>query len=146
MFVYENGNSLNLTFKGNIPVTNPEVVIKGYKNGATLTVNGTVYGNGNEEFEGKAETLVYQKDDKLMITFLGITGMTDPEVVIDDLGEDMYEVALRSTIVTLHIVNDGVEVVTNNPAPAAEVEEPVAVSEPEVVEEEEPVVETTEEE
>ena len=32
MFVYEVGNALNLTFKGNLPVENPEVVLKGYEN------------------------------------------------------------------------------------------------------------------
>ena len=33
MFIYENGNSLNLTFEGSIPVENPDIVIKGYEDG-----------------------------------------------------------------------------------------------------------------
>ena len=107
MFIYEKGNSLNLTFKGSIPVDNPEVVIKGFVDGVTMTVNGTVFGSGSEEFEGKAKTLVYQKDGKLMITFRGVLGMESPEVVIDEV-EGVYNVSIGSETVALKIDGDSV--------------------------------------
>ena len=128
MFVYERDNSLNLTFEGSIPVENPDVVIKGYEDGATLTVNGTVFGKGSKEFEGKAKTLVYQKDNKLMITFRGIAGMSNPEVTIDDLGNDNYAVVVGEDQVTLSIVNDTIIPVTEVIQPDEEetkTEEPV---------------------
>ena len=112
MFVYERDNSLNLTFEGSIPVKNPDVVIKGYEDGATLTVNGTVFGKGSKEFEGKAKTLVYQKDNKLVITFRGVEGMNDPEVTIDDLGNDNYEVVVDGEATTLAIKEGKVEITT----------------------------------
>lgn len=140
MFVYERDNSLNLTFKGSIPVENPDVVIKGYEDGATLTVNDTVFGKGSKEFEGKAKTFVYQKDNKLMITFRGIAGMSDPEVTIDDLGNDNYEVVVDGEATTLVIAEGKVEITTDVDVEETEVEEPIvepeAPAEPEVIEEE----------
>ena len=143
MFVYEKDNSLNLTFEGSIPVKNPDVVIKGYQDGATLTVNGTVFGKGSKEFEGKAKTFVYQKDNKLMITFRGIAGMSDPEVTIDDLGNDNYEVVVDGEPVTLVIKEDKVEITTKVDAGENKIEEPVV--EPEVSTEPVVVDETEEE-
>ena len=134
MFIYENGNSLNLTFEGNIPVENPDVVIKGYEDGATLTVNGTVFGKGSKEFEGKAKTLVYQKDKKLMITFRGVAGMNSPEVTIDDLGNDIYEVVVDGESTTLAIKEGKVEITTEVDVEETKIEDPVV--EPEVIEEE----------
>lgn len=114
MFIYENGNSLNLTFKGNIPVENPEIVIKGFVEGASLTVNGETFGIAEgTEYTEKSKTLVYQRDNKLMITFRGISGMSNPEVTIDDLGEDNYSVVVSGESVTLKIVDDSVQTVTD---------------------------------
>ena len=147
MFIYEKGNSLNLTFKGSIPVDNPEVVIKGFVDGVTMTVNGTVFGSGSEEFEGKAKTLVYQKDGKLMITFRGVLGMEKPEVVIDETGDDTYLVTIGEDTVTLSIVDDAVVIGEKTTAQTTEVEEPVApanVEEPK--EEEKPEVTDPEDE
>lgn len=148
MFVYEKENSLNLTFKGSLPVENPEVVIMGYEDGATLTVNGTVFGKGSKEFEGKAKTLVYQKDNKLAITFRGIAGINDPEVTIDDLGNNNYEVVVDGEVTTLSIVDDKVEINTEVDVEEGTVEEtePVAepqppVSDPEPEEQEDPIEE-----
>ena len=129
MFVYEKDNSLNLTFTGSIPVENPDVVIKGYEDGATLTVNGTVFGKGSKEFEGKAKTFVYQKDNKLMITFRGIAGMSDPEVTIDDLGNDNYEVVVDGESATLAIKENKVEITTKVDVEKNKIEEPVVESE-----------------
>ena len=140
MFIYENGNSLNLTFEGNIPVENPDVVIKGYEDGATLTVNGTVFGKGSKEFEGKAKTLVYQRDNKLVITFRGVEGMNDPEVTIDALSDNNYAVVVDGQSTILTIVNGKVEVSTEEDVEETKVEEPVVEpevpAEPEVIEEE----------
>ena len=142
MFVYENGNSLNLTFEGSIPVENPDVVIKGYEDGATLTVDGTVFGKGSKEFEGRAKTLVYQKDNKLVITFRGVAGMNDPEITIDDLGANTYEVVVDGEATTLAIKEGKVEITTEAAVAETSVEEPVvepeAPAEPEVIDEEEP--------
>lgn len=143
MFVYEKDNSLNLTFTGSIPVENPDVVIKGYEDGATLTVNGTVFGKGSKEFEGKAKTFVYQKDNKLMITFRGIAGMSDPEVTIDDLGNDNYEVVVDGEPITLVIKENKVELTTKVDVEKNKIEEPVVESE---VPTEPVVVDKTEEE
>ena len=143
MFVYEKDNSLNLTFTGSIPVENPDVVIKGYKDGATLTVNDTVFGKGSKEFEGKAKTFVYQKDNKLMITFRGIAGMSDPEVTIDDLGNDNYEVVVDGEPVTLVIKENKVELTTEEDVKENKIEDPVVESE---VPTEPVVVDETEEE
>ena len=143
MFVYEKDNSLNLTFEGSIPVKNPDVVIKGYQDGATLTVNGTVFGKGSKEFEGKAKTFVYQKDNKLMITFRGIAGMSDPEVTIDDLGNDNYEVVVDGESTTLAIKENKVEITTKVDVEKNKIEEPVVESE---VPTEPVVVDKTEEE
>ena len=143
MFVYEKDNSLNLTFEGSIPVKNPDVVIKGYQDGATLTVNGTVFGKGSKEFEGKAKTFVYQKDNKLMITFRGIAGMSDPEVTIDDLGNDNYEVVVDGEPITLAIKENKVELTTKEDVKENKIEDPVVESE---VPTEPVVVDKTEEE
>ena len=143
MFVYEKDNSLNLTFEGSIPVKNPDVVIKGYQDGATLTVNGTVFGKGSKEFEGKAKTFVYQKDNKLMITFRGIAGMSDPEVTMDDLGNDNYEVVVDGEPVTLVIKATKVEITTKVDVEENKIEDPVVESE---VPTEPVVVDKTEEE
>lgn len=112
MFVYEKGNSLNLTFKGSTPVENPEVIIKGYENGASLTVNGTevVSVTNAVEFEGKAKTFVFQKAGKLMITFKGIEGMSNPEVTIDETTDGVYEAVVNGTNVTLTLTEDKVSV------------------------------------
>ena len=130
MFIYENGNSLNLTFKGNIPVDNPEVIIKGYTNGASLTVNGTevVSVSNPEEFDCKAKTLVYQKDNKMMITFKGIDGMNDPEVTLNEVTKGTVEVVVNGTPVTLTYTDTAVEV---GSAPATtQVEETVEPTQP----------------
>lgn len=108
MFIYENGNSLNLTYKGQLPVENPEIVIKGYEDGATLTVNGTVYGSGLVEFEKKANLLVYQRDNKLAITFHGVAGMSNPEVTLDEVAEGVIEVVVAGTVVKLTFDESGV--------------------------------------
>lgn len=125
MFLYEQGNSLNLTFKGNIPVENPEVVIKGYKDGATVTVNGTTYGTGSEEFEAKAKTFVYQKNGKLMITFRGIDGMSDPEVIVDELDNNVFDISVMSESVTLTVEEDSISTAnsSSNEEQQPEVEE-----------------------
>ena len=130
MFVYERDNSLNLTFTGNTPVENPDVVIKGYEDGATLTVNGTVFGKGSKEFEGKAKTLVYQRDKKLMITFRGVAGMTDPEVTIDELNDDNYAVVVDGEVTTLAIKEGKVEITTEVDTENNKSEDPVV--EPEI--------------
>lgn len=138
MFIYEKGNSLNLTFKGHLPVETPDVSIKGYKNGAALFVNGLMYGVADgEEFEGKAKTVVYQRDRKLMITFRGVEGMSNPEVMIDEISEGVYAVEIGSDIVTLTVVEEGVLVDADKVAP---VMEPVADPEPVMVEEDIPEV------
>ena len=143
MFVYEKDNSLNLTFTGSIPVENPDVVIKGYEDGATLTVNSTVFGKGSKEFEGKAKTFVYQKDNKLMITFRGLAGMSDPEVTIDDLGNDNYEVVVDGEPITLVIKENKVELTTEENVEENKIEDPVVES---AVPTEPVVVDKTEEE
>ena len=151
MFIYENGNSLNLTLVSNKPVENPDVVIKGYKNGAAVVVGEVVYGVKNgEEFDGKANLLVYEKDDKLAITFNGPCGIDSPEVTINSIGDDKYELVINNEdAVTLAIVGNIVEPVTkgygrrHNPVkeePAKEeptpvVEEPVVETPVEVIEE-----------
>lgn len=113
MFVYEKGNSLNLTFEGRLPTDTPDVVIKGYSDGATLTVNGTTYGTGSTEFEGKAKTFVYQKDNKLMITFHGIAGMSDPEVILDEVAEGTVVATVGGTNITMQYDDTNITVGEN---------------------------------
>lgn len=141
MFIYENGNSLNLTLTGNKPVETPDVIVKGYKNGASVIVGESVYGVKNgEEFEGKAKTFVYQRDNKLAITFKGVAGITDPEVTIDDIGSDSYAIVVTGEAVTLSIVEGKVVVVSEDvqePVPVDPVAEPVKEEEPEATPEEE---------
>lgn len=122
MFIYEVGNSLNLTFKGSVPVTDPEIVLKGYQNGVSLTVNGEELVSVADavEFEQKAKTLVYQKSGKLFITFHGITGMSNPEVEIDELENGLYSVVIGENRLTLSITDTDVSVVSDT----ATVEEP----------------------
>ena len=141
MFVYEKGNSLNITFKGSIPVENPELVVKGYEDGATLTVNGTVYGNGSKEFEGRAKTFVFQKDGKLMITFKGVAGIENPDVTVDETSDGIV-VDIDGTAVTLEYTADGVAV-KGEAAPV--IEEPVTPAKPAKEEEPEVTVEEDEE-
>lgn len=143
MFIYESDNSLNLTFKGSIPVDNPDIIIKGYKDGATLTVNNTVFGKGNEEFEGRAKTLVYQKDGKLVITFRGIEGMLNPEVTIDEIETNKYTAVVGDSSVTLSITDDKVTI-DDSESTQTEVEGP-ASNEPTVTEDENPTVEPEDE-
>ena len=106
MFVYEQGNSLNITLKGSIPVENPDISIKGYKDGAILTVNGVNYGTASEEFEGRAKTFVYQKDGKLMITFKGIEGMSSPDVILDETSDGVVNAVVGSTSLVINYSND----------------------------------------
>lgn len=140
MFVYEKGNSLNLTFKGSTPVDNAEVVIKGYEDGATLTVNGTVYGNGTKEFEGRAKTLVFQRDNKLMITFKGIAGMEDPEVTLDETKKGVVNAVVCGTAITINYTEEDVTVgeqttessnVEEEPKVETPVDEDIPTEEPE---------------
>lgn len=152
MFVYENGNSLNLTLAGNKPVQSPDtpdVVIKGYKNGASVIVGDSVYGvKSGEEFDCKAKTLVYQKDGKLAITFNGVDGINTPEVTIDEIGNEVYAVVVSGESVTLSIVEGKVIPVAEETKEEEEeinpVVEPVKEEEPKVIPEEEPT-EVTEE-
>ena len=145
MFVYEKGNSLNLTFKGSLPVDNPEVVIKGYKNGAALIVNGTTYGVENgEEFEGKAPTFAFERDGNLLVTFRGIAGMNNPEVVLNEDTKGTVDVVVSGVSVTVKYTEDSVYVenttdTTNNMEPSDVPENET----PEVVEEE--IIETEDE-
>lgn len=136
MFVYENGNTLNITFKGNIPVENPEIVIKGYADGATVSINGTVYGSGSEEFEGKAKTFVYQKDGKLMITFNGIEGMSSPEITIDETSESTFDIVVGDTSISASITEDGVSVGSQGTIEPAVVEEEESTFEETIIPEE----------
>jgi hypothetical protein len=147
MFVYEKGNSLNLTFKGSIPVDNPEVVIKGYEDGATLTVNGTVYGNGAKEFKGRAKTFVFQKDNKLMITFKGIAGIKNPEVTFDETEKGVVNAVVCGTSVTINYTDEEVTV-GEQIAESSEIEEEPQVETPveEDVPAKEDVVEPVDEE
>ena len=110
MFIYEKGNTINLTFSGLIPVENPEVVIEGFKNGAKVTVNGTSFGvtSKEEPFEGKAKTFVYQRDGKLMITFKGVEGMSDPDVVIDEVSDKCYSVTAGNTTKMFTVDNNSI--------------------------------------
>ena len=113
MFLYEDRNSLLLTFKDNKPVEDPEVIIRGYKNGAALIVNGEelVSVPNPEEFEDRSNTFVFQRDNELMITFRGALGTSDPEVTIDALEDDNYKLYVNGEAVTLHLVDGTVEVV-----------------------------------
>lgn len=120
MFVYERGNSLNLTFK-NMPVENPEVVIDGYENGAEMSVNRkkVVSVDGAKEFDGKAKTLVYQKDDKLMITFHGVEGMKNPEVTLDETTKGTVDFVVNGTPITVVYDDESVDV-SSSVTPASE--------------------------
>ena len=134
MFIYENGNSLNLTLTGNKPVETPDVVIKGYQEGASVIVGSTVYGvKQGTEYPTKASTLVYQKDGKLAITFRGIKGMNDPEVIIDEIG-GCYSLVVSGEELKLNIVDNTVVPVAEE-APAPMTRRTSKKSEPEVVEE-----------
>ena len=145
MFIYESDNSLNLTFKGSMPVDNPDIVIKGYTDGATLTVNNNkICGNGSKEFEGKAKTFVYQKDGKLVITFRGIEGMSNPEVTIDENETNKYTVVVDGTSVKLSITDEGVTTSEYSEPTQTTVEEPVS-NEPTVTEDENPTVDPEDE-
>lgn len=140
MFVYENGNSLNVTFKGNRPVDNPEVIVKGYVDGATLTVNGTVYGIGSEEFENKAKTFVFQKDGKLNITFKGNEGIENPEVTLDETSVGVVTAVVCGKTITLNYDAEGVTVVGSEEPTSVEPEVPAQepAVEPEVEDEDIP--------
>lgn len=130
MFIYENDNSLNLTFKGKAPVENPEVVIKGYTDGASLTVNGKTYGvKEGTEFEGNAKTFAYQKDGKLLITFRGLAGMTDPEVTIDEIENDVFAIIVSGESVTLSVVDGNIIPVAEEVTQEDTTEEPVDILE-----------------
>ena len=134
MFVYEQGNTLNVTFKANHPVENPEVVIKGYKDGATISVNDTTYGSGTEEFVKKSDILVYHKDNKLMITFKGIKGMSSPDIIIDEPSEGVADVTVGTEHIVINYNEDAFSVEESSSKDTEEVEEPVEESkEPEVV-------------
>lgn len=110
MFIYEKGNTINISLTGSKPVETPDVVINGYTDGATLTVGSSVYGKGSKVFDCKAKTLVYQKDEKLMITFRGIEGMTDPEITVDEIEDNVFDVVVCGEAVRLSIVDDEVVV------------------------------------
>jgi hypothetical protein len=153
MFVYETKNSLNLVFNGYVPVSTPDVEIRGYKNGAALLVKGSpvIDIESPEYFEGKAKTLAYQKDGKLYVTFQGIPGMQDPEVSLDESVKGTVEVVVNGTTATLKYndADDSVTVVpVETPTPtndAPVTPEVVTPSEPETIPEEENELENPEE-
>lgn len=150
MFVYETNNSLNVTFKGNATVENPEVVIKGFENGATLIVNGeeVVSVADAKEFENSAQTFVFEKGNKLAITFKGVAGMETPDVTLDETEPGVVNVEVNGTPVVLNYTDEGVTIEgasENEPAEVISnsvVETPIVEEVPEVVVTEE----TTEEE
>ena len=112
MFVYEKGNTLNITFSGSIPVKKPEVVLTGYKNGVSLTVIDEVVIPVADavEFDGAAQKLVYQKDSSLKITFHGIAGMAAPEVTVDEVAPGVVTVVIGDASCTLNYTDTGVTV------------------------------------
>ena len=101
MFIYENNNTINLALSSSKPVTNPDLVIKGFQDGVKVTVDNVSYGKGSVEFTKKAPLIVYQKDNKLAITFKGVVGMDDPEVTIDKLTDTSYSLVIDDVNVTL---------------------------------------------
>ena len=124
MFLFEKDGSLNLTLKGNYPVENPDVIIKGYTTGAALIVNGTTYGvKDGEELGRKAKLFVYQKDDKLALTFRGIEGMNNPELTFDQISDSVTSVIVNGDSLLLDITSDKIEVTTSS-APSGETQQP----------------------
>ncbi len=151
MFIYEKGNSINIAFSAAKPVETPDVIVKGYQNGAALIIGDKTFGvKDGVEYEGKAKTLVCQKDAKLIVTFRGIEGMNEPEVTIDEISDGVFDVVVSGESVKLSIV-DG-EVVIGESTKVEEEVTPVKEEEPEVqdevieeVEEEQPEEEVVEE-
>ena len=129
MFVYEKKNSINITFTENKPVETPDIIVKGYQNGAAVIVGDQTFGvKDGVEFEKTAKTLVYQKDSKMMITFQGVAGMEAPDVVLDETAKGTVEVVVGDDTVVLNFESGNVEIVTGEPTgetPEKEPEKPV---------------------
>ena len=145
MFVYEQKNAINVVFKGNKPVETPDFVIKGYKNGAAIIVNGdeVIAVQNAVEFDKPVSPIVFQRDNVLNITYQGIEGMKNPEVTINEIAEQEVEIVANGANVVLQYTEDGVvtavpEAVTEEPEETPESkEEPVEEDIPEEATEEE---------
>lgn len=150
MFVYQKGNAINIALKATAPVDNPDVIIKGYNNGAALTVNGNdvITVEDAEEFNGSV--YAFQRDNKLNITFHGVKGMNNPEITLDEETLGTIDAVINGTSVTITYDADGFNVanavaVVND---ATETQDVTPVEEPtntEVVEEDTPEEEPIEE-
>lgn len=130
MFVYEGKDSLNIALTSNVPVATPDIVVKGYKNGAAVIVGDNIYGvKSGEEFERAPKTLVYQKDNKLAITFNGVLGMSAPDVTVDELEPGLFALEASGEAVTLSIAEGKVHPVTEEDDEL--IDEPEEIKEPE---------------
>ena len=138
MFVYvnETNATLNVAFNTNVPVESPEVVIQGFKNGAKVMVNGAVAIDvaNAEAFETARRPFVYQRDNKLNITFKAAAPVETPEVTIDAISEDKAEIVANGNSIRVTYTDNGVTYEApaatgrksrKTTAPAPEVTEPV---------------------
>lgn len=152
MFVYVDNKTatINVAFNAKAPVDSPEVVIQGFKNGAKVLVNGaTAIDVANaEKFEIEKSPFIYQKNDKLNVTFQATAPVETPDVVIDSIADDKVSITANGTTIRVTYTDEG----ATYEAPAATtrkgrkaattpvVEEPVVVD----AVKEEPVTEVTE--
>lgn len=132
MFVYEKGNTLNVVFNENRPVETPDLVIKGYVNGVSISLDGqeVVSVENPVEFENKADLRVFEKNNVLNMTYHGVEGMNNPEVTLNEEELGKVVITANGKVITVSydandVVLDNEEepVVDNNIAP---VEEPIS--------------------
>jgi hypothetical protein len=111
MFVYvdDKAATINVAFNAKAPVENPEVVIQGFKNGAKVLVNGAVAIDvaDAEKFDSIRRPFIYQKDDKLNVTFQATSPVEAPEVVIDSIADDKVSITANGTTIRVTYTNEG---------------------------------------
>jgi hypothetical protein len=112
MFVYvdDKAATINVAFDAKVPVENPEVVIQGFKNGAKVLVNGAVAVDvaDAEKFDSIRRPFIYQKDDKLNVTFQATSPVEAPEVVIDSIADDKVSITANGTTIRVTYTDEGV--------------------------------------
>ena len=117
MFVYvdDKAATINVAFNAKAPVENPEVVIQGFKNGAKVLVNGAVAIDvaDAEKFDSIRRPFIYQKDDKLNVTFQATSPVEAPEVVIDSIADDKVSITANGNTIRVTYTNEGATILDN---------------------------------
>lgn len=127
MFVYVNENdvTLNVSFANDTEEMPSNVSIQGFKNGAKVLVNDKVVIDLADAvpFDVIRRPFIYQKNNKLNVTFQDDIPVESPEVIIDSISDSEVSVTANGTTIKLKYDKSGASIIeeeTETPDPDPE--------------------------